>query len=116
MVLRSDALARVSIRAVNSQKLALYRCPPELVLRPKECGVNCGVARWLKRDRLFIQYLMDKVNGGRGIRTPGTVSRTTVFKTAAFNHSAIPPVVRITETTDASESWTRTKRRGGAPL
>src|SRR4030095_14311731 len=55
-------------------------------------------------------------DGGRGIRTPGTVSRSTVFKTAAFNHSAIPPVVRITETTDASESWTRTKRRGGAPL
>ena len=29
--------------------------------------------------------------GGRGIRTPGTVSRTAIFKTAAFNRSAIPP-------------------------
>ncbi len=29
--------------------------------------------------------------GGRGIRTPGTVPRTAVFKTAALNHSAIPP-------------------------
>ena len=29
--------------------------------------------------------------GGRGIRTPGTVSRTAVFKTAAIDHSAIPP-------------------------
>src|SRR6266853_1118726 len=29
--------------------------------------------------------------GGRGIRTPGRVSPSTVFKTAAFNHSAIPP-------------------------
>ena len=29
--------------------------------------------------------------GGRGIRTPGTVSRTAVFKTACFNHSHIPP-------------------------
>ena len=30
-------------------------------------------------------------NGGRGIRTPGTVPRTAVFKTAGFNHSPIPP-------------------------
>jgi len=29
--------------------------------------------------------------GGRGIRTPGTVSRTAVFKTACFNRSHIPP-------------------------
>jgi hypothetical protein len=29
--------------------------------------------------------------GGRGIRTPGTVSRTVVFKTTAIDHSAIPP-------------------------
>src|SRR5579864_974278 len=29
--------------------------------------------------------------GGRGIRTPGTVSRTAVFKTARFNRSVIPP-------------------------
>ena len=31
------------------------------------------------------------IGGGRGIRTPGTRERTTVFKTAAFDHSAIPP-------------------------
>src|SRR5437867_12095390 len=29
--------------------------------------------------------------GGRGIRTPGTVSRTVVFKTTRFNRSRIPP-------------------------
>ncbi len=35
---------------------------------------------------------MINVNGGgRGIRTPGTVSRTAVFKTAGINHSPIPP-------------------------
>src|SRR3954469_14274590 len=43
-------------------------------------------------------------DGGRGIRTPGTVSRPTVFKTAALNHSAIPPLDRIAET------FTRTLR------
>jgi hypothetical protein len=31
--------------------------------------------------------------GGRGIRTPGTVSRTSVFKTDCFNHSHIPPLL-----------------------
>ena len=31
------------------------------------------------------------LNGGGGIRTPGTLSRPTVFKTVAFSHSATPP-------------------------
>ena len=30
--------------------------------------------------------------GRRGIRTPGTVTGSAVFKTAAFDHSAILPV------------------------
>jgi hypothetical protein len=30
--------------------------------------------------------------GGGGIRTPETLSGLTVFKTAAFNHSATPPL------------------------
>ena len=33
----------------------------------------------------------ENFGGGRGIRTPGTVSRTVVFKTTAIDHSAIPP-------------------------
>jgi hypothetical protein len=32
-----------------------------------------------------------KYGGGRGIRTPVRVSPQTVFKTAGFNHSPIPP-------------------------
>src|SRR5688572_11094873 len=36
-----------------------------------------------------------KVGGGRGIRTPDTLSGTTVFKTVAINHSAIPPQVGL---------------------
>ena len=35
---------------------------------------------------------MKEMNGGgRGIRTPVPVAREAIFKTAAFNHSAIPP-------------------------
>ena len=37
----------------------------------------------LKMDNLY--------GGGRGIRTPGTLSGTTVFKTAGINRSPIPP-------------------------
>jgi hypothetical protein len=33
-----------------------------------------------------------RYGGGRGIRTPERVTPLTVFKTAAFNHSAIPPL------------------------
>ena len=34
-----------------------------------------------------------KVGGERGIRTPGSLSTSTVFKTAALNHSAISPFI-----------------------
>ena len=33
--------------------------------------------------------------GGGGIRTHGTLSRSTVFKTAAFDHSATPLNIRL---------------------
>ena len=33
--------------------------------------------------------------GGRGIRTPGGVSPTAVFKTAGFNRSPIPPQASV---------------------
>jgi hypothetical protein len=36
-----------------------------------------------------------RLGGGGGIRTPGGVSPTAVFKTAAIDHSATPPHVRI---------------------
>jgi hypothetical protein len=38
--------------------------------------------------------LFANAGGGGGIRTHGAVSRTTVFKTVALNHSATPPECR----------------------
>jgi hypothetical protein len=35
--------------------------------------------------------LMGLLGGGGGIRTPGALAGTTVFKTAAIDHSATPP-------------------------
>ena len=41
---------------------------------------------------LSFELLIFKVDGGgRGIRTPGALSGTTVFKTAGINRSPIPP-------------------------
>ena len=46
--------------------------------------------------KALISLVFNQINGGgRGIRTPGTLTRSTVFKTAAFNHSAIPPALRV---------------------
>ena len=34
------------------------------------------------------------LSGGGGIRTPGTLASTSVFKTDAFNRSATPPKIK----------------------
>jgi len=74
--------------------------PPEL----PQCELGWG---WSEADdhgeRFFyvVVFTEDKlagmdslgkaVGGGRGIRTPGTLAGTTVFKTAGINRSPIPP-------------------------
>ncbi len=42
------------------------------------------------------RWLQKGIGGGRGIRTPGTFSGTTVFKTAGINRSPIPPREEVT--------------------
>ena len=42
-------------------------------------------------NKSFIYLTLSLYGGGGGIRTPGAVSRTTVFKTVAIDHSATPP-------------------------
>lgn len=44
-----------------------------------------------KNDQKKVRLPKNARGGGRGIRTPGGLAPTTVFKTAALNHSAIPP-------------------------
>ena len=51
---------------------------------------------------LFWPFLALQGIGGGGIRTPGTLSGSTVFKTVALNHSATPP--------DSFEPQTELKR------
>ena len=50
-------------------------------------------------------------SGGEGIRTPGTVAGTAVFKTAAFDHSATPPSTSVCSS--FSTTWTSPDRRFG---
>ena len=44
-----------------------------------------------KKGLNFIEIQTFRLCGERGIRTPGPLTRSTVFKTAAFDHSAISP-------------------------
>jgi hypothetical protein len=45
----------------------------------------------VENHQKFASFEDKKCGGGSEIRTHGTVARTAVFKTAALNHSAIPP-------------------------
>jgi hypothetical protein len=45
----------------------------------------------IRRDASLVDMYS---SGERGIRTPGPRERTTVFKTAAFDHSAISPLAQ----------------------
>ncbi len=46
---------------------------------------------WLETETGRFVDSASEIGGERGIRTPGTLSDSTVFKTAALNHSAISP-------------------------
>ena len=75
--------------------------PESMAPRLEQSAFSSPVCRGVVRNsgvfRLF-RYWYGRISlpfrlcgGGRGIRTPGTLSGTAVFKTVAFNHSAIPP-------------------------
>jgi hypothetical protein len=60
------------------------------------CGTSVKMNRFLcdrntTLDLEKFKQATEMYGGGGGIRTPETLSRLTVFKTAAFNHSATPP-------------------------
>jgi hypothetical protein len=56
------------------------------------------------------------IGGGRGIRTPGTLSGTTVFKTAGINRSPIPPREGIPQFTATAFTTTALPGRYAARL
>ena len=62
-------------------------------------ALHSSMASKIKKDQRA------KYGGRRGIRTPGTVSGSAVFKTAALDHSAILPAGQNqTKKTENSQS------------
>ena len=61
----------------------------------------------------FFDAISQLDGGGRGIRTPVTLSGKAVFKTACFNHSHIPPrvAVHLHDSDAAGESKKVTRER-----
>ena len=74
MIQNLQDIAQMGLAEFVKQEEAKWACP------------NCGQLLCVHRNQC------QHCGGGTGIRTPGTgVTRSTVFKTAAFNRSAIPP-------------------------
>ena len=73
------------------------RVAPSLAL-----GVEPNIILWSRRDHrspstIIKSPIRGSFNGGEErIRTSGTVARTTVFETAAFDHSATSPHISAT--------------------
>ena len=91
------AASRDSLRFVASPAVAGVR----LWLALAKAGGESGIRAEHDESRATPEFSRDvnrrsmraEVGGERGIRTPGTVSRTAVFKTACFNHSHISPFI-----------------------
>jgi hypothetical protein len=60
-------------------------------IRAKSRRATCREARDALESLALRRASKAKRGGGRGIRTPGTLPGTVVFKTTAIDHSAIPP-------------------------
>ena len=89
----------------------LFRLRGKILCCPQSCPQYFGMSRdkhgQTRTNQLaFLLILLTflvtsdlaghKFGGGRGIRTPGRVPPSVVFKTTAFNRSAIPPQSRQT--------------------
>jgi hypothetical protein len=72
-------------------------------MRPRRCRPG--------QDANALKNTSPRNGGGRGIRTPDTLSGTAVFKTAAINHSAIPPYGMTLIVLDCADTVIRRFRR-----
>ena len=67
-------------------RVVRLRCFAASVRQPSRGPWLAGLPAVARRRRA-------KAGGEEGIRTPGSLSASTVFKTAALNHSAISPIL-----------------------
>jgi hypothetical protein len=93
---RVPRLRTAPAHSASAKKLA--KAPPHSApLHPDRAGWLFEKACHLQACPASVQTRVHVCGGGRGIRTPGTRKGSTVFKTAALNHSAIPPFTILTD-------------------
>ena len=68
--------------------------PVQALSRRSRSAILRHLPKWASRRRGRRRSRQLLISGGRGIRTPGEVTPTVVFKTTALVHSAIPPQAR----------------------
>ena len=71
------------------------QCRNEIEQLVKQYPLRMWVKLWVKSQEYknidILQMVIKNSGGGRGIRTLGRVTPTTVFETVPFNHSGTPP-------------------------
>src|SRR5262245_4418810 len=95
-------------------------CPPPPLRRdrlPERYDARCAAGPKARLDETRAAARA-KSGGEEGIRTPGSLSASTVFKTAALNHSATSPRVIGSVTSShlltASSAMVQKRTSGGA--
>src|SRR5215216_7439003 len=110
----------VGLRPVNARQLepaqvsGLWSSFPRRTPRPFRTGreARASVAGGAA-ELACLRANRSLLSGGGGIRTLGTLARTTVFETAPFNHSGTPPGASIIGTCGGRALRTGRRRRGG---
>src|SRR5580700_4256336 len=89
-IIKPDCLLALRRKGPQSMPSRVRRTlsPSPVFVRNTE---NCGHFRRYSEQRCRVSLHLRLDGGGRGIRTPDTLSGITVFKTACFNRSHIPP-------------------------
>ncbi len=82
--------------------------------KPQPCAGATSISSGVRRLSVSPTKSL-KSGGGGGIRTHGTLTRTTVFETAPFDHSGTPPLRESNDLTfrSSTSSWRCHGRFGG---
>ena len=103
--------ARISFMQLRISAMSIWRrklCSPSKIPSGQKCYL-C-----LRNNLLPMCPGWTRLGGGRGIRTPVHLPAQTVFKTAAFNHSAIPPATTLADCWDYPQGWARLLQGGAS--
>ncbi len=114
-----NAIILFTIRALTCGETGITFGDPKRGTLNQKCPGHYRVLiffYFLRLWKIFFQYVENKkapdknrrtflICGETGIRTPEGLTSLTVFKTAAFNHSAISPLQLLRTTTKSLGHW-----------